>query len=100
MAARWKSSDLLTAVAQDFSMDHKDIDLLRLRSFTLGKKLSDEDVVGPKDERMGSRGANIALQITYLNSVVMPDEDSSSSSDGDEEDESDETSSAADEADE
>ena len=29
-------------------MDHKDIDLLRLRSFTLGKKLSDEEVVGPK----------------------------------------------------
>lgn len=29
-------------------MDHKDIDLLRLRSFTLGKKLSDEAVVGPK----------------------------------------------------
>lgn len=57
-------------------------------------------LAGLKDERMGSRGANIALQITYLNSVVMPDEDSSSSSDGDEEDESDETSSAADEADE
>ena len=48
VAAQWKSSDLLTAVAQDFSMDHKDIDLLRLRSFTLGKKLSDEDVVGSK----------------------------------------------------
>jgi uncharacterized protein (DUF2461 family) len=29
-------------------MDHKDIDLLRLRSFTLGKKLSDAEVVGPK----------------------------------------------------
>lgn len=29
-------------------MDHKDIDLLRLRSFTLGKKLSDEEIVGPK----------------------------------------------------
>lgn len=41
-------SDSLTDSAQDFSMDHKDIDLLRLRSFTLGKKLSDEEVVGPK----------------------------------------------------
>lgn len=29
-------------------MNHKDIDLLRLRSFVLGKKLSDEEVVGPK----------------------------------------------------
>lgn len=53
-----------------------------------------------KNERMGSRGANIALQITYLNSVVMPDEDSSSSSDGDEGDESDDANSAAGEADE
>lgn len=29
-------------------MNHKDIDLLRLRSFTLGKKLSDEEIVGAK----------------------------------------------------
>lgn len=32
-----------------------------------------------RDERMGGRGANTTLQITYLNSVVMPDEESSSS---------------------
>lgn len=49
---------------------------------------------------MGSRGANSDLQITYLNSVVMPDEDSSSSSEGDGDDESDDDGSAADEADE
>lgn len=47
IAASWESSDLLTAFGQDFSMDHKDIDLLRLRSFTLGSKLSDGEVVGP-----------------------------------------------------
>jgi|SRR5690242_13712765 len=29
-------------------MNHKEIDLLRLRSFTLGTKLSDEEVVGAK----------------------------------------------------
>jgi hypothetical protein len=34
---------------------------------------------------MGGRGANTALQITYLNSVVMPDDESSSSSEGDDE---------------
>ena len=178
----WESSDLLTESAQDFPIDHKDIDLLRLRSFTLGKKLSDKEVVGPKgmdriaelisciepfvsaiskpqsfddrplpilyaggvtgkrrssrpttrcpcldtsrhsfhrpcagsaadlphrqlqrrskdgaarhhlllaglkDRRMGGRGANTVLQITYLNSVVMPDEESSSSEDDDESD--------------
>lgn len=35
---------------------------------------------------MGGRGANTVLQITYLNSVVMPDEESSSSEDDDESD--------------
>ncbi|KAL1644503.1 hypothetical protein SLS61_008771 [Didymella pomorum] len=95
------ASTALKRHPKDFSMDHKDIDLLRLRSFTLGKKLSDEDVVGPKGmDRIAELIACIEPFITYLNSVVMPDEDSSSSSDGDEEDEGDETSSAADEADE
>lgn len=35
---------------------------------------------------MGGRGANTVLQITYLNSVVMPDGESSSSEDDDESD--------------
>ena len=39
---------MLTRFAQDYPPDHKDILLLRLRSFTLGKKLSDEEVVGPE----------------------------------------------------
>jgi hypothetical protein len=51
-------------------------------------------LAGSKDGRMGGRGANTALQITYLNSVVMPDDESSSSSEGD--DESGDESSAAD----
>lgn len=47
------------------------------------------------DERIGSCRANTVLQITYLNSVVMPDEESSSSED---DDENDDGSSAADDA--
>lgn len=43
----WKRSDLLTVSAQDYSMDHKEIDLLRMRSFTLGRKLLDEEILGP-----------------------------------------------------
>jgi len=34
----------LTAV-QGFDADHKDLNLLRLRNFTLGKKISDADVL-------------------------------------------------------
>ncbi|KAJ4364229.1 hypothetical protein N0V95_000851 [Ascochyta clinopodiicola] len=50
------------------------------------------------DERMGNRGANTVPQITYLNSVVMPDEESSSSSE--EDDDNDDGSSEADNVDE
>lgn len=46
---------------------------------------------------MGGRGANTVLQITYLNSVVMPDEASSSSSE--EDDENDDRSSGSDDFD-
>ncbi|KAF3048305.1 hypothetical protein E8E12_011662 [Didymella heteroderae] len=95
------ASTALKRHPKDFPMDHKDIELLRLRSFTLGKKLSDDEVVGPKGiGRIAELIACIEPFITYLNSVVMPDEDSSSSSDGVEEDESDGASSAADGADE
>ncbi len=48
-----------------------------------------------RDERMGSRGANTALQITYLNSVVMPDEESSGSSEDEEDEEVEGNASAA-----
>ena len=34
-------------VLQGYEHDHKDIDLMRLRSFTVGRKLTDEEVVGP-----------------------------------------------------
>jgi hypothetical protein len=44
----WKIYDLLKRTTQDFSIDHQEIDLLRLRSFTLGKKLSDEEILGAK----------------------------------------------------
>lgn len=34
--------------AQGYDKEHRDIELLRLRNFTLGTKLSDEEVVGAK----------------------------------------------------
>lgn len=34
--------------AQGYAADHKDIELLRLRNFTLGTKLRDDEVVGAK----------------------------------------------------
>ncbi|KAJ4319670.1 hypothetical protein N0V94_003813 [Neodidymelliopsis sp. IMI 364377] len=93
------ASTALKRHPKDYNMDHKDIELLRLRSFTLGKKLSDDEVVGPKGMgRISELISCIEPFITYLNSVVMPDEESSSSSEDDEED--DDGNSATDENDE
>ncbi|KAF2190490.1 hypothetical protein K469DRAFT_559809 [Zopfia rhizophila CBS 207.26] len=72
-----------------YDNDHKDIELLRLRNFTIGTKLSDEEVVGAKGlDRIAELIGCMVPFITYLNSVVMPDEESSdSSAEEDEEDE-------------
>lgn len=34
--------------AQGYEADHPNIDLLKLKNFTVGKKLPDEEVVGPR----------------------------------------------------
>ena len=34
--------------SQDYDADHPDIDLLRLRNYTIGKKLKDEEIIGPQ----------------------------------------------------
>jgi hypothetical protein len=38
---------LLTGLYQGYEADHRDIELLRLRSFTLSRKLDDREVLGP-----------------------------------------------------
>ncbi|KAH7361258.1 hypothetical protein BKA66DRAFT_514747 [Pyrenochaeta sp. MPI-SDFR-AT-0127] len=69
-----------------YDHDHKDIELLRLRNYTIGKKLRDHEVVGPGGlDRVAELIQCMVPFITYLNSVVMPDEDSSGES-GDESD--------------
>ncbi|KZM20904.1 hypothetical protein ST47_g7940 [Ascochyta rabiei] len=82
------ASTALKRNPKEYPIDHKDIDLLRLRSFTLGKKLPDKAVIGPEGiTRIAELIACIEPFITYLNSVVMPDEESSSSSGEDDENE-------------
>ncbi|CAN9443895.1 unnamed protein product [Alternaria sp. RS040] len=67
-----------------YDHDHKDIELLRLRNFTMGRKLTDDEIVGVGGlERVGELVANMVPFITYLNSIAMPDDDTSDSSDGD-----------------
>ena len=33
---------------QDFDANHKEIEVLRLRNYTIGRKLKDEEVIGEK----------------------------------------------------
>ncbi|KAJ4297779.1 hypothetical protein N0V90_005674 [Kalmusia sp. IMI 367209] len=75
-------SNALKKHPKGYDNDHKDIELLRLRNFTLGTKLSDGEVVGAKGlDRIAEVIGCMVPFITYLNSVVMPDEEASDSSD-------------------
>lgn len=71
---------------RDYNAEHRDIELLRLRNFTMGCKLDDKEVVGPRIlERTAMLVACLEPFVTYLNSVVMPDQDENEGEDGDEE---------------
>ncbi|CBX93066.1 hypothetical protein LEMA_P039670.1 [Plenodomus lingam JN3] len=95
-------SNALKRNPKDYAHDHKDIELLRLRSFTIGTKLADHEVVGPggldriaelvrlmvpvqpTEQQPLLQLDVLALQspapISYLNGVCMPDDESSTSS--------------------
>ncbi|KAH6870293.1 hypothetical protein BKA58DRAFT_384758 [Alternaria rosae] len=75
-------SNALKRNPKGYDHDHKDIELMRLRNFTMGRKLADDEIVGPGGlERVGELIASLVPFITYLNSVAMPDDDTSDSSD-------------------
>ena len=44
----WNIYNSLKHTTQDFSIAHQEIDLLSLRSFTLGKKLLDKEILDAK----------------------------------------------------
>ncbi|XEV04405.1 hypothetical protein FSHL1_009692 [Fusarium sambucinum] len=67
-----------------FMMDHRDIELLKLRKFTLSRKIPD-DILCAEDaqERIVEILQPLVAFISFLNSVVMPDHGASSSSEDD-----------------
>ncbi|PWY90513.1 hypothetical protein BO94DRAFT_463069 [Aspergillus sclerotioniger CBS 115572] len=71
-----------------YDLDNENIQLLRLRSFTIGRPLSDEELLSPNaQERIAALIGIMEPFVTYLNSVVMPDpaqEESGSASEADE----------------
>ncbi|KAL1982477.1 hypothetical protein VTN96DRAFT_1268 [Rasamsonia emersonii] len=61
-------------VSMGYELDNPNIELLRLRSFTVGKPLSDEDFLSPNaQEKIADLIGVMVPFVTYLNSVVMPD---------------------------
>ena len=75
-----------SSLLQGYEIDNPNIDLLKLRNFTIGKKLKDEEVLGPGGlNRIATLVGILTPFVSYLNSVVMPDEDPSDD-DEDEED--------------
>ncbi|OQD83665.1 hypothetical protein PENANT_c015G03337 [Penicillium antarcticum] len=58
-----------------YEANNENIKLLRLRSFTMGKPLADEDLAGSNaQEKIAALMAIMEPFVTYLNSVVMPDQ--------------------------
>ncbi|KAI5810007.1 hypothetical protein DFH27DRAFT_606430 [Peziza echinospora] len=76
------SEDALKSAPKGYPKDHVDIKLLRLRSFTVGKRLQDEDVTSSNIVGViVDLFSKMEPLITYLNSVIMPDVISENSSD-------------------
>ncbi|KAI0200910.1 hypothetical protein F4808DRAFT_144325 [Astrocystis sublimbata] len=65
-----------------FNPDHRDIQLLKLRNYTIGRTISEEDLHGSdaQDKIMEVIRAMVPF-VTFLNNVVMPDPDMDSDSD-------------------
>ncbi|KAF2721223.1 hypothetical protein K431DRAFT_338886 [Polychaeton citri CBS 116435] len=76
------AANALKTKPKGYDADHADIELLRLRNFTVGTKLDESKIL---DENVMNHMAELFSSmkpfISYLNSVVMPDEAESSSSD-------------------
>ncbi|KAF7587473.1 hypothetical protein BBP40_007194 [Aspergillus hancockii] len=57
-----------------YDLDNENINLLRLRSFTIGRPLADEELMSPNaQDKIAALIGIMEPFVTYLNSVVMPD---------------------------
>ena len=80
------AENALKTKPKGYDADHPNIELLKLKNFTIGRSLTDEEVADTRVIETVSRLiSTMAPFVTYLNSVVMPDEDDASSSGEDEE---------------
>ncbi|KAK6333586.1 hypothetical protein TWF718_011392 [Orbilia javanica] len=68
------SEDALKTAPKGYDKEHDDIDLLRLKSYTVGKRIKDSEILHSNSmEFMVDVFRVLEPFITYLNSIVMPD---------------------------
>ncbi|KAL4989474.1 hypothetical protein BDW68DRAFT_156879 [Aspergillus falconensis] len=68
------SESALKTKPKGYEHDNENIQLLRLRSFTVGKRIPDADLVSPDaQDKIATLIGIMEPFVTYLNSVVMPD---------------------------
>ena len=73
------TENMLKTKPKGYEKDNPNIDLLKLRNYTIGKKLKDEEVLGPGGlSRIVELIGILKPFVLYLNGVVMPDEEPSS----------------------
>lgn len=80
------TENALKTKPKGYEKDNPNIELLKLRNFTIGKKLRDEEVLGPAGlGRIAELVGILTPFVSYLNSVVMPDEEPSEDEEEEEE---------------
>ncbi|KAI5846204.1 hypothetical protein BZA05DRAFT_476299 [Tricharina praecox] len=80
----------LKTAPKNYPKDHKDIALLRLKSFTVSKTLDDKDVLSPEFlNRVLDMFKNMEPLITYLNRVIKPDAGDNDDDDSDDDEDAD-----------
>ncbi|KOC08278.1 hypothetical protein AFLA70_234g001661 [Aspergillus flavus AF70] len=81
VASRHRKRHLLLG----YGLDNENIRLLRLRSFTIGRPLADEELMSPNaQDKIAALIGIMEPFVTYLNSVVMPDPEDMDASSGSE----------------
>ncbi|KAL1845239.1 hypothetical protein VTK73DRAFT_825 [Phialemonium thermophilum] len=82
--AKANAENALKKKPKDFSSEHRDIELLKLRNFTVSKKIPDSYLTAADGQQKIIRIIQAMVGfVTHLNNIVMPDGDDDESDDED-----------------
>ncbi|CAF9912451.1 MAG: hypothetical protein HETSPECPRED_000942 [Heterodermia speciosa] len=84
--AALNKENALKTKPKGYDAENPNITLLKLRNFTIGRKLKDDEIVGQGGlKRIADLIGVLVPFVTYLNSIIMPDNPDGSDSDPEEE---------------